>query len=116
MNIRIFIRTDYGFRNADKWWLMIYYDNLYISDELKKDEKEIINFIRAGKLYKNVYIIYLNDDTGKPELMHGIFFNQIYMQTKRVKILGITDRKADGVNYISRYTSNMLGAVYDEAD
>lgn len=95
---------------------MIYFDELYVSEKLKKDQKKIINFIRAGKLYRNVYIIYLNDDTNRPELMHGIFFNQIYMQTKRVKILGITDSKGDGVDFISRYTSDMLGVIYDGAE
>ena len=95
---------------------MIFYDDLYISEKLEKDKKNIINYIRAGKLYKNIYLIYMNDNTNRPELMHGIFFNHIYMQTKRIKLLGITDTKADGVDFILKYVSGMYDAKYDGAE
>lgn len=83
---------------------MLIYKDLFFSDKLKNKKNKIINALRHGKLIDpNVYVIYLNDNTNLPELMQGYFFNQIYFQIKKVKIIGITASKDEGIDFLTDY-------------
>lgn len=94
---------------------MIKFDDLYISEKLRSDRNLIINQIRHGKCFRpDVFIIYKNENTGRPELMQGFFFDQLYMQINSTYIYGITDSREDGVKYISRHLASQFDAVFDE--
>lgn len=96
---------------------MIVYDDLYVSESLVKDKKNIIRNLRHAKMFRpDIFIVYLNDNTDKPEVMQGFFFNQIYYQVGRTVILGITKSREEAVNYMAELMAGRFGASITQED
>lgn len=81
--------------------IMVAAKDLYVSEKLKDKSDSIIKKLRFGKFVPGVFVIFLNEESGKPEFMKSVFFCQKYLQTIKLTILGITDSYDDAVLYLA---------------
>ncbi len=96
---------------------MRFIEDIYVSPSLYKNEKSkihILNKLKAGDFSKSFYVEYINKNTGKPEIMHSLFFMQKYLQTCDILVTAIFKTKDEAVNDLAKYvTGEMKVALLD---
>lgn len=88
---------------------MITDKDLYISDSLKSKYKSIVTKLRHGKLVTGLFVIVLNENTGRPEVMKSVYFCQKALHRVNHIILGLTDSYDDAILYLAK----RVAAGYD---
>ncbi|MBR3306522.1 MAG: hypothetical protein IKI75_04615 [Lachnospiraceae bacterium] len=89
---------------------MFYLDpGLYVSSGLKKKKMELCEALMKGRPGAGLYIIYKNENSGKPEFTRGIFLRQSYYSKRRVHVLGLAEDYDEALEYLAYSAAEAAG-------
>lgn len=90
--------------------------NIYFSDNLIRKKKRILRDLKYKKKPVTYFVIFKNENTGKYEFMHGIFFMQKRLHSYPFEIAGIVNSYDEALLWLAEYASSLNGAVLMKDD
>lgn len=94
--------------------MITFSDNLFVSEKLKKNQKHLINKLRAGDSDTHFYVVYKNGENGRPEMMHSVYFRNRLFQVMDLKVYGITSTKPEAVKVLAGLYTDMNDLILDD--
>ena len=88
--------------------MITFASTLYVSDGLKAKRKRICHQLLREKGLNNLYVIYVNEYTHKPEILHSIFLRQSYYRNHPLKVIGLAENRELAMEYVAR----LIGETY----
>ena len=94
--------------------MITFSDNLFISEKLKKNQKHLINKLRAGDTDTHFYVVYKNGENGKAEMMHSVYFRNKLFQVMNLEVHGITATKPEAVKVLAGLYADMNDLILED--
>ena len=91
---------------------MILMPNCFVDESIKHPDK-VIKKLNKGSLIKGYYIVSLNKDTGKLEIISSRMFLQKYFKEHEYNVSALLKSKEDAFEYI-RCLSELSYEKYDD--
>ena len=91
---------------------MILMPNCFVDEKIKHPDK-VIKKLNKGSLIKGYYIVSLNNDTGKLEIISSRMFIQKYFKEREYNVSALLKSKDDAFEYI-RCLSEISFEKYNE--
>ncbi len=80
--------------------------SLYVCDGLKERKMELCEKFLRNDFTEVVYLIYKNQDTGKPEFISSVFLMQKYFETHPIYVIGMVKKYEEALQYLADYVSS----------
>ena len=93
---------------------MILMPNCFVDESIKRPDK-VIKKLNKGSLIKGYYIVYLNKDTGRLEIISSRMFLQKYFKEREYNVSALLKSKEDAFEYI-RCLSEISYGRFNEFD
>jgi len=93
---------------------MILLPNCFVDESIKHPDK-LVRKLNKGSLIKNYYIVSLNNDTNKLEIISSRMFVQKYFKEREYNVAALLKSKEDAFEYV-RCLSQISYEKYDEFD
>lgn len=90
--------------------------DLYISDSLKKEKKELMRKVKYGVGKARGYIIYRRDYDDTMEFMDSKFLEQKYLKRKPIEIIGLTKDYGEALDYMVKDYCLKNGYILDKEE
>lgn len=80
--------------------MVIFHEDLYVSEKLKKKESKLRRSLRLRRGLFGVYIIALCDGNDQVEIFDAMVLKQPHFRKATVRIIGLSDSAQDATDYV----------------
>lgn len=75
--------------------------DLYLSEGLTRQRKELVLRLKTRRMKKAVYVVYFNHNSDTPEFTNSLFLRQKYYKKYPMYVIGIVETYEQALDYLA---------------